>query len=358
VNVDWYQSTDVLILLTSVQNDANPSISVDLEHYADGSFSVGNFGAGTSYTFDEDTKQATITFEDTGAQLTFDLSDMQGACRGNTLVLNPGETLAWNFPPIILEEGTREVSHYYEFSYPMPGTPGTELMVERSEDGSFRGELHDSSFRIDLYFNEEGWVSGYKFTENGGSTEDPSVGVKRTGSLVEGAHCVISGTSYGTFNIDLSAVQIANKTGAGLVINGSTIKSETLEPKAIFEESKAGFASLSPSALSVDENGVLSRLKDNGDWEPVYLVACAQFAAMNSAEERNGVYYATPASGDLRTGVSGKDGMGTITSGTLERSTTDLAHELSEMIKAQHAYAANTKVLSTLDDMLEELERL
>jgi flagellar hook protein FlgE len=102
----------------------------------------------------------------------------------------------------------------------------------------------------------------------------------------------------------------------------------------------------------------LRRLKDDGDWEPVYLLACGQFAAMNAAEERNGVYYATPASGALKTGFSGKEGMGTITAGALECSTTDLAHELSDMIRAQHAYAANTKVLSTIDDMLEELERL
>ncbi|MDR1267627.1 MAG: hypothetical protein LBJ70_04645 [Holosporales bacterium] len=102
----------------------------------------------------------------------------------------------------------------------------------------------------------------------------------------------------------------------------------------------------------------MRRLKDDGDWEPVYLLACGQFAAMNAAEERNGVYYATPASGALKTGFSGKEGMGTITAGALECSTTDLAHELSDMIRAQHAYAANTKVLSTIDDMLEELERL
>ncbi|MDR1266912.1 MAG: hypothetical protein LBJ70_00810, partial [Holosporales bacterium] len=185
-----------------------------------------------------------------------------------------------------------------------------------------------------------------------------------------------------------------NRTGSNIVVGGATIKPEPPEPEEIVEESEGSeppgpeevaeeseeadpsfspstsvegeetsgedmaMALLSPSSLSIDEHGVLSRLKDNGDWEPIYLLACAQFAAMNFAEERNGVYYVTPASGALRTGVSGKDGMGTITSGALERSTTDLAHELAEMIRAQHAYAANTKVLSTIDDMLTELERL
>ncbi|MDR1267473.1 MAG: hypothetical protein LBJ70_03780, partial [Holosporales bacterium] len=185
-----------------------------------------------------------------------------------------------------------------------------------------------------------------------------------------------------------------NRTGSNIVVGGATIKPEPPEPEEIVEESEGSeppgpeesvkeaeeadpsfspstsvegeetsgenmaTALLSPASLSIDEQGVLRRLKDNGDWEPIYLLACCQFAAMNSAEERNGVYYATSASGVLTAGVSGKDGMGTITSGTLERSTTDLVHELAEMIRAQHAYAANTKVLSTIEDMLTELERL
>ncbi|MDR1267394.1 MAG: leucine-rich repeat protein [Holosporales bacterium] len=68
-------------------------------------------------------------------------------------------------------------------------------------------------------------------------------------------------------------------------------------------------------------------------------------------ETGDGSHDAIPASGAFRTGVSGEGGLSIIASGTLERSPTDLAHELSEMIRAQ--YAASTKVLSTLDDMLD-----
>jgi flagellar hook protein FlgE len=306
-------------------------------------------------TVNEATKQMTMTFSDTGAQLTIDWSDFK-VSKTEGITINSGDTLTWPFPPLfIFGEDVRDTRQDLRFD--LNGVSRTEsLEVTCVGDRSFRGWVGST----EIYFNEEGWVSGYKL---------PNSDVKHTGALIKGA-----GYGGGTYNIDLSSFRIINKTGSDLTNNGSTIKPDTSSgevgsantaPKTSLSEGSLGGAtssgasvSLSPSSVSIDEQGVLSRLKDNGDWEPVYLLACGQFAAMNFAEERNGVYYATPASGALKTGVSGKDGMGTIISGTLERSTTDLAHELSEMIRAQHAYAANTKVLSTLDDMLEELERL
>jgi hypothetical protein len=316
-------------------------------------------------TADATTKQILVTCDDTGATLMFDLSDIE-IIDGDPLNLVSGDTLPWRQPPMIFGEGTYKIMQRLTFSLGQWNNFRPELTVEKEGEGAFTGRLPFTHYGIDVefYFDEEGWVSGYRFTENGGSTSDPSVGVKQTGAVVKGAHLVHedTGTDFGTIDIDFRFTQIIDTTKPPKeeIIPEEVREEIPAEPleEAVSEEVKAGFTPLSPSSLSIDENGVLSRLKDNGDWEPVYLLACVQFAAMNAAEERNGVYYATPASGALRTGVSGKDGMGTITSGALERSTTDLAHELSEMIRAQHAYAANTKVLSTLDDMLTELERL
>ncbi|MDR1267873.1 MAG: hypothetical protein LBJ70_06005 [Holosporales bacterium] len=313
----------------------------------------------------ETAKQVVVTFEDTGAKVTFDFSDIE-AIVGDTPNLVSGDTLAWGRPPMIFGEGTYKIMQQLVFNLEPWYNYQPELRVEKGEDGSFAGVLIYESygFEVELYFDEEGRVSGHKFLKNGNSTSDPSVGVKQTGAIVKGVHLVnrSSGSDNGTIDIDLRYTQIIDTTKPpkAEVIPEEVHEEIPAEPleQEIPEEVEGGFAPLSPSSLSIDENGVLKRLKDDGDWEPLYLLACGQFAATNAAEERNGVYYATPASGALRTGVSGKDGMGTITAGTLERSTTDLAHELSEMIRAQHAYAANTKVLSTIEDMLTELERL
>jgi flagellar hook protein FlgE len=343
----------------------NPNKSVGFRYWPESS----NMQILSNCTFDRTTEQTiVVTFADTGAELRFNLSDVKISSLEAPDVAT-GETVPWKASQIVLEEGTDWVEQKMAFGVNHSDNFLSCVEINKSEDGSFTARLFLESYGVDvnLSFDEKGGVSGYKFTENGGSANDPSVGVMQTGAIVKGVHLVDSdnSTDYGAIDIDFGAFRIINRTGSDIVINGSTIKPEAsgpeerilegIEEKEILEETEAKFA---PSSLSIDENGVLSRLKDNGDWEPVYLLACGRFAAMDAAEERNGVYYATPASGAFRTGVSGKDGFGTITSRTLERSTTDLAHELSEMIRAQHAYAANTKVLSTIDDMLEELERL
>jgi hypothetical protein len=362
-----------LFRITSSSTSAYPYINVIL----DNTLSVNDLGStGLSTAVDTPARRFVVTLTDTGAQLTFDFSDVRGTREGESPVLNFGATVPWTFSPIVFRDGIYKETQTRSMMIQSNLLSGT-LIVEKGEDGSFTGQFYhtDTSYSVDLRFNEEGRVSGYKFTKNAGSTSDPSVGIEYTGSIVKGIYPYER--AKGFINVDLSSVQViclpdppepeAPELEESPEEPEEVIPEEVLEPEAILEkpleeaipeETKVGFAPLSPASLSIDENGVLKRLKDNGDWEPVYLLACGQFAAMNAAEERNGVYYATPASGALRTGISGKDGMGTITAGTLERSTTDLAHELSDMIRAQHAYAANTKVLSTLDDMLTELERL
>jgi flagellar hook protein FlgE len=352
--------------IASASDSAYPKINIYFRD-GNGTFSTGSRDStGLSTAFDETAKQLVITFTDTGAQLTLDLSDVQQTRGADHPRLNSGETFSWTFPPIVFRDGIyRALQGRYTAINALSERWIAYLRIERSEDGLLTGtfELAGAGVEADLRFDEEGRISGYKFTKNASSTRDPSVGIEYTGSIVKGMY---RSSIYGPISADLSSVQALYTPGPPEleeVVEESEEADPSLPPATSVtagntSEGNVATAPLSSSSLSIDENGVLSRLKDNGDWEPLYLLACAQFAAMNAAEERNGVYYATPASGPLKTGVSGKEGMGTITSGTLERSTTDLAHELSEMIRAQHAYAANTKVLSTIEDMLEELERL
>ena len=55
---------------------------------------------------------------------------------------------------------------------------------------------------------------------------------------------------------------------------------------------------------------------------------------------------------------AGTDGAGEISSNALENSTVDLATEFSNMIVTQRAYSAATKIITTADEMLDELTRL
>ncbi|MCW3008465.1 MAG: flagellar hook-basal body protein [Solirubrobacterales bacterium] len=66
-------------------------------------------------------------------------------------------------------------------------------------------------------------------------------------------------------------------------------------------------------------------------------------------------YAASAASGAAVQGTSGKNGFGTTVGGTLEMSNVDLATEFTSMITAQRGFQANSRVISTGDQMLQEL---
>jgi flagellar hook protein FlgE len=62
------------------------------------------------------------------------------------------------------------------------------------------------------------------------------------------------------------------------------------------------------------------------------------------------------AAGPLATpGVAGTGGLGTIVTGSLEMSNVDLAGQMTDLITTQRAYEANTKVVTTSDEILQDL---
>ena len=70
------------------------------------------------------------------------------------------------------------------------------------------------------------------------------------------------------------------------------------------------------------------------------------------------LYEASSSSGEAIVGGAGIDGRGTVETGTLEMSNVDLASEFTEMITTSRAFQANSRVVTTSDEMLQELIQL
>ena len=66
----------------------------------------------------------------------------------------------------------------------------------------------------------------------------------------------------------------------------------------------------------------------------------------------------TPASGDAVEGIAGQNGLGALRQGILEVSNIKLVEEMTDLITAQRAYEANSKSISTSDDMLQMANQL
>lgn len=108
--------------------------------------------------------------------------------------------------------------------------------------------------------------------------------------------------------------------------------------------------------VSIDNNGDVIANFTNGLTEKVAKLPVALFANANAMNAKSGnVYEETIASGQANLKASGSGGAGTVASSSLEQSNVDLAEEFSRMIVTQRAYSAGTKVISTSNDMLQEL---
>lgn len=113
------------------------------------------------------------------------------------------------------------------------------------------------------------------------------------------------------------------------------------------------------TGVSIDREGYVTAQFSNGKSTRIYKLAIATFANVNGLDELSGnVYRESDSSGNFNLREAGKGSAGLIASGALESSNVDLADEFSKMIVTQRAYSANTKVITTADEMTAELLRL
>ncbi len=113
------------------------------------------------------------------------------------------------------------------------------------------------------------------------------------------------------------------------------------------------------TSISIDEEGFVTAQFSNGESSKIYKLALATFSNPNGLDDLTGnVFRQSDGSGDFNLREAGKGSAGKIQSGALESSNVDLADEFSKMIVTQRAYSANTKVISTADQMTQELLQL
>ncbi len=113
------------------------------------------------------------------------------------------------------------------------------------------------------------------------------------------------------------------------------------------------------SGVEVDEQGVVTAQFDNGTRLDIFQVPLATFPNVNGLNTLTGnAFQQTVNSGDFSLNVAGIGGAGFIAPSSLEASTVDLAQEFTDMITTQRAFSANGKIITSVDEMLEELVRL
>lgn len=112
------------------------------------------------------------------------------------------------------------------------------------------------------------------------------------------------------------------------------------------------------TGVSIDEEGFVIASFRNGREQRVYQLPVATFANPLGLDPRSGnVYAETQASGSVNLREAGRSGAGSISPSALETANVDVADEFTKMIVTQRAYSANARVITTTDEMLDELVR-
>ncbi len=113
------------------------------------------------------------------------------------------------------------------------------------------------------------------------------------------------------------------------------------------------------ASVDVDDEGFVTAIFTNGLSRRIYQIPLATFGNTDGLlSEHGGIYRLGPDAGALTMRGAGDAGAGRIKSRALEASTVDLAEEFTNLIMTQRAYSANSKIITTADEMLDELIRL
>jgi flagellar hook protein FlgE len=201
--------------------------------------------------------------------------------------------------------------------------------------------------------NEDGTVSGsleVTFSDTAGANP----GAPQAYGPVGGALADVGG---GLFDLDLGGGQTVRLDfGAVGTYDGLTQFAGDYTPLDVTVD---GSSSGTLTRTEVTESGDVYGIFDNGMRRALYNLPLAMVPNPNGLLSTNGnAYLLSSDSGPLELATASVGGTGTITSGALESSNVEIAEELTNLIQVQRAYSSNAKIVTTVDEMLDETMRI
>jgi len=220
------------------------------------------------------------------------------------------------------------------------GTPVNVQLRWAMTDSASLGAGHQNTWNLFYQSNtsatgtQTAWVNAgtnFVFNANGALTSPAGSGITIPNVAVDGQ--------------SLGALQFNTSTGAltQFASTGGTATVGTV--------TQNGFAAGQLQSVAINNNGIVVGTFSNGQNIDLAAVTLSHFNGTNYLQALSGeAYAATEQSGPAISGASG-----TISGSSLEGSNTDIADEFTKLIVTQQAYSANTKVITTANDMVQNL---
>lgn len=149
--------------------------------------------------------------------------------------------------------------------------------------------------------------------------------------------------------------------GSGTTVQDIALNLDTTQyanESQVLSQDQDGYGAGNLMKISIDETGTVTANYSNGERIKVSQIVLAKFANFNGlTKQGQNLFSATDAAGPPRTGIPGPE-LGNLFTNALEQSTVDLAAEFVKMITTQRGFQANSRVITTTDEMLGELINL
>ena len=193
-----------------------------------------------------------------------------------------------------------------------------------------------------------------------GAARSLSLSFTRTGTGWDVAAADANGAT-GTGTLEFTAGALT--AGGTLAVGGITVDMTKLTGFAGITtatvSNQNGRTAGTLNSFSISKDGTLVGSFSNGSTEAIARIAVATFTNSGGLEKAGGSSYrASVNSGAAVLGGPGTGGAGSLVGGALEMSNVDLSQEFTNLIVAQRGFQANARIITTSDDVLQELTNL
>jgi flagellar hook protein FlgE len=224
--------------------------------------------------------------------------------------------------------------------------PGSATAANaRVQVGANAGANASNVFQLD--FNNDGTLAAVR---------DAAGNAVTTGALQASVSYDVPDTTAGaggaavrqSFNLNLGTV--------GGVVDSITQFGAETTTKA---QRQDGYGMGYLETFKIDQTGTITGVYTNGSNRTIGQIALASFTNPGGLEKAgSNTYQSSNNSGTPNIGASGTAGKGKVIAGTLEMSNVDLAEQFTDMIVTERGFQANSRTITTSDQMLQELLQL
>ncbi len=231
-------------------------------------------------------------------------------------------------------------SHKIAIAFLKSNTPNqwnAEVYAVPASDVASAGEPGQLASGV-VAFNSDGSIDLASTTLFGAAGASPVLKLAASGTATTPRWADALGVSSQDITLDMSKV------------------SQLASPSALNSVNADGASAGNVVSITVDTSGVVSAVFDNSQVRKIAQIGVATFPNADGLQAiSGGAYRATTNAGVMVAKPPGLGGAGKISPSSLEASTVDLSSEFTGLITTQRAYSASSKIITTADQMLDEL---